>query len=441
MPIYDFITYFCNIIYIPVISSIWFIRVQKDTVLKKWMMFVILITSSVTSTMLNTMEILPRTLQSVLYPATIVCIVLFSSKDKFTNKIINLTIYYALMSIIDLFSYALIGLSPSIPPYIPIIVFSVLLTLSLYFSEQFIKSIRNKESNRKAWQFLLIPLSQCLILVAYGYTITIILSSHSEVVNSGKLLTGMPAVVITVSAVISLVADIIALKQYTRNLDLIHIESENRSLEYQNQLNLNYFNELKQNEDELRKIKHDINGCLEAMKEIIYTENNIDKAQQFFNELSSKLTKISTGFYCKNSLINAIIISKFKECSNQSISLNVEIILPDELNISDTDICRVLTNMLDNAIEANAKISDNRFIDLSIKDDDGYVYFSTRNSFDGNQFKGTTKSNEKEHGYGLKILREIASKYSGNYQTSAEGQILSSFIVLKNIKKQTNMSN
>ena len=242
----------------------------------------------------------------------------------------------------------------------------------------------------------------------------------------------MPAIILSAAVTLSLIADIIAFKQYVISLDMAQIETENKALEYQNHLNLNYFSELKENETELRKIKHDISGCLETMKEIIYTEKDTEKAQHFFDELSITLGNITTGFYCKNSLINAILISKSKICDKQGIRLNAEIKIPEMLNISDTDICRILVNMLDNAIEANEKEDKNKFIDLSIKENDGFIYLSTRNPFSGENIGSTTKENKKDHGYGLSILNDFAPKYNGYTKTAADKNVIFILIVLKN---------
>ena len=102
------------------------------------------------------------------------------------------------------------------------------------------------------------------------------------------------------------------------------------------------------------------------------------------------------------------------------------------LNISDTDICRILVNMLDNAIEANEKEDKNKFIDLSIKENDGFIYLSTRNPFSGENIGSTTKENKKDHGYGLSILNDFAQKYNGYTKTAADKNVIFILIVLKN---------
>ena len=428
----DLISCIFNMIIVPLISSVFFVRVQKDIRIKKWLIITVTVAVGSIVALLNSLEIIPRAFSTVLFQSLIICVALFTSRDRPLNKFINLIVYYIVMTLLDIFVYALTSFSPSTSGSILIILFALLLSLTLYFSEQFIKSFRDKKLSKKSFVFLLIPVSQAITYASFGFATITIFPRYAELLNKSNSLAGMPAIILSAAVTLSLIADIIAFKQYVISLDMAQIEAENKALEYQNQLNLNYFSELKENETELRKIKHDISGCLETMKEIIYTEKDTEKAQHFFDELSMTLGNITTGFYCKNSLINAIIISKSKICDKQGIRLSAEIKIPEALNISDTDICRILVNMLDNAIEANEKEDKNKFIDLSIKENDGFIYLSTLNPFSGENIGSTTKENKKEHGYGLRILNDIAQKYNGYTKTAADKNVIFILIVLKN---------
>lgn len=428
----DLISCIFNMFIVPLISSVFFVRVQKDIRIKKRLIITVTVAVGSIVALLNSLEIIPRTFSTVLFQSLIICVALFTSRDRPLNKFINLIVYYIVMTLLDIFVYALTSFSPSTSGSILIILFALLLSLTLYFSEQFIKSFRDKKLSKKSFVFLLIPVSQAITYASFGFATITIFPRYAELLNKSNSLAGMPAIILSAAVTLSLIADIIAFKQYVISLDMAQIEAENKALEYQNQLNLNYFSELKENETELRKIKHDISGCLETMKEIIYTEKDTEKAQHFFDELSMTLGNITTGFYCKNSLINAIIISKSKICDKQGIRLSAEIKIPEALNISDTDICRILVNMLDNAIEANEKEDKNKFIDLSIKENDGFIYLSTRNPFSGENIGSTTKENKKEHGYGLRILNDFAQKYDGYFKAESQSNTLSSLVVLKN---------
>ena len=430
----DIIYFVFNAIAFPAIALAFFVRVQNDFKIKKWLVFAIALPINILVTCLYLENYVPRIVTSIVFQIICFSVSLLLSRDKFWFKFSTLIVYEVITIIFDMLTYMVISnVSTSDYPYWIASVMCILaMTLSLYFSEQFIKSIKNKKFNKKSLSFLLIPVSQFITYYSIGIEFLVLFPRHDETLTNGKAFSGTASVILIASGLFALIADIIAFKQYIKSFDMVQIEAENKALEYQNQLNLNYFSELKENETELRKIKHDISGCLETMKEIIYTEKDTEKAQHFFDELSMTLGNITTGFYCKNSLINAIIISKSKICDKQGIRLSAEIKIPEALNISDTDFCRILVNMLDNAIEANEKEDKNKFIDLSIKENDGFIYLSTRNPFSGENIGSTTKENKKEHGYGLRILNDFAQKYDGYFKAESQSNTLSSLVVLKN---------
>lgn len=436
MSISDYINCFFNAIALPIIALTFFIRIQNDIKIKKHLVFVIAIPICIIVSYLYINEFISRVPLTIVFHGIIICTALFISKDRIINKIVNLIVYYVISMMLDLMSYMIFSNIPSIPYFLSASFFCIVLAMSLLFVEQFIKSFRNKKIDKKGLVFLLIPISQIISFYATGIEVFKLFPRHAELMEYSNTFSGVTSIIICFSILLSFAADIIAFKQYVKSIDTAQIEAENEALEYKNKLNTYYFNELKENETELRKIKHDISGCLETMKEIICTENNIERAQSFFDEMSQTLGNITTGFYCKNSLINAIIISKSKICNSNNISLDVKINIPEIINLSDMDICRALVNMLDNAIEANKKIDREKFINLSIKENDGFIYIHIKNPFNGESIGSTTKTNKKEHGYGLKILSDFAEKYDGYFKTEIENNIVSSLIVMKNERKQ-----
>lgn len=228
--------------------------------------------------------------------------------------------------------------------------------------------------------------------------------------------------------------DIWIFKQYAKSINAEKLKAENTILEEKNKLNYQYFSDLTENELELRKIKHDIGGALEIVKELIYEENDAKSAKHLFDELSETVQHIDTGYYCKNSLINAIVTNKSKICKKENINFDVAISVDENIGINDSDICRALLNMLDNSIEANMALegSIDRFVSLTIKNRDGYLYIKTENPcvvpvVD----KKTSKKNKAEHGFGLKILEQFAKDYNGMFTITNGENSVSSLLTLK----------
>lgn len=146
----DLISCIFNVIIVPLISSVFFVRVQKDIRIKKRLIITVTVAVGSIVTLLNSLEIIPRAFSTVLFQSLIICVALFTSRDRPLNKFINLIVYYIVMTLLDIFVYALTSFSPSTSGSILIIFFALLLSLTLYFSEQFIKSFRDKKLSKKA---------------------------------------------------------------------------------------------------------------------------------------------------------------------------------------------------------------------------------------------------------------------------------------------------
>lgn len=197
-----------------------------------------------------------------------------------------------------------------------------------------------------------------------------------------------------------------------------------------------------QNTQKLQKIRHDIKNHLANVKNLI-ANKDIDYAQQLLNEIICQTENISIGISqtSGNSIIDAIIAYKAAVCYNKEI--NIEYFLEElpELFIDLIDISSVISNLLDNAIEAAEK-TENPHIIIKILMCRQYLTIFVKNSYNEN-FRPviengnliTTKSDKSIHGYGMQIVNEIALKYDGNCQTQLDESYFITNVLLKNRKK------
>ena len=96
-------------------------------------------------------------------------------------------------------------------------------------------------------------------------------------------------------------------------------------------------------------------------------------------------------------------------------------VIPDELPFPETDLCSLLMNLLDNALEAAAKVtpSRDRFLTLRINLNTGYLAIVCKNSFTGELKKDrrgnllTIKEDALSHGFGYRQMKGITRKYNG----------------------------
>ncbi|CEO35584.1 two-component sensor histidine kinase [[Clostridium] sordellii] len=190
------------------------------------------------------------------------------------------------------------------------------------------------------------------------------------------------------------------------------LENQNLKLEY------SYYRELEENQKNVRKLNHDMNNHLSVIYSFLEYDN-LEGAKEYFNELSGKFN-VSNRVFCKNSIVNAVINSKYNLAIKNQIDCFFNIDIDEILPLEDIDICSIFSNTLDNAIEASLKLDDisKRKISLKARCDKGYFSFSICNNYNGiikfNKGKySSTKSDSSMHGFGLENVSEIVNKYSG----------------------------
>lgn len=356
-------------------------------------------------------------------------------KSSLFDRIFGIVLYFIILVPMEILAYSILQINMDINSKefaVASAALSFFLTCIVLFTVGSIIKIRSKNNfKRSTLLYLVIPASQ--ILVFYLLSFLFVNAYKQGDIWSNSLQRITPIVFIGIIT-LYIGTDIWIFKQYAKSINAEKLKAENTILEEKNKLNYQHFSDLTENELELRKIKHDIGGALEIVKELIYEENDAKSAKHLFDELSETVQHIDTGYYCKNSLINAIVTNKSKICKKENINFDVAISVDENIGINDSDICRALLNMLDNSIETNMALegSIDRFVSLTIKNRDGYLYIKTENPcvvpvVD----KKTSKKNKAEHGFGLKILEQFAKDYNGMFTITNGENSVSSLLTLK----------
>ncbi len=192
----------------------------------------------------------------------------------------------------------------------------------------------------------------------------------------------------------------------------VGMENYNLKLEY------SYYKELEENQLEIRKMRHDMNNHLSIINSFIKDEN-LQEATNYFNSLSDKL-QVSNREFCKNSIVNAVINTKYNLAIQNEIDCFINIDINKIIPIDDIDLCSIFANTLDNAIEASQKINDPSLRKITVKArcDKGYFSYSIINNIGANITVSTgiyltDKHDKKMHGYGIENVKDIVKKYNG----------------------------
>ena len=202
--------------------------------------------------------------------------------------------------------------------------------------------------------------------------------------------------------------------------------------------------ETKQNEEiinsthNLRNLKHDIANHISVLNRLIELNDN-EAALQYLTQINSSIEETSYTISTGITSIDCIMTSKLSTALNNNIAIEHQIHFPSIVNISDMDLCSLLGNLLDNAIEACCKLDeDKRKLQIEIKPYNNMLSIYMQNSSDGNYHYNpidgsllTTKNKEKnEHGIGLKRIIEIVEKYDGIIDINPEENTFSISILI-----------
>lgn len=171
-----------------------------------------------------------------------------------------------------------------------------------------------------------------------------------------------------------------------------------------------------QAEKEARQIRHDISNILTGVLGYLDKEEYARAKEYILKIKKEQLASIKVDAVSNNTAFNYIIAEKQKICDEEKIVFSYSVLV-NEWFISDVDICILLGNLLDNAIEAS-RGNDRKEIELYIMKNQGELEIKVENRIEvpvlvENTGPKTTKKDKKNHGFGMGSVENIVEKYQG----------------------------
>ena len=205
-------------------------------------------------------------------------------------------------------------------------------------------------------------------------------------------------------------------------------------LEMMNQYYEQDLNASKNRYDQISMMKHDMRNTLLVLDNLV-REERTEEARHFLGEQVERIDKIYQVVKTDNHLVNAILNQKLSEAKEKGIDVRC-VILTSFQGIENKDICNLFGNLLDNAIEANEKVTNDAWLELILEGDKQEMEIICRNSTQGNleirqnQLPATRKD-KRFHGYGVRIIREIVEKYQGEVSYISGDKEIEASVTLK----------
>jgi len=203
------------------------------------------------------------------------------------------------------------------------------------------------------------------------------------------------------------------------------IENELSSLNRKRQVELKYYELASHNVEQMRAVRHDFGNQLQVIYQMLSDGVAQDEVKNLLDESYKNLRAQTLIRYCDNQIVNAVLVTKIASANLLNIKVECETSIPEELGITQLDLCSIFGNLLDNAIEACEKMTDfskedsrSRFIHVKSGILGGYLAVKVRNTFANpplikNGQIVTNKKDKTKHGLGLKLVEQIAKKYEG----------------------------
>ena len=175
-----------------------------------------------------------------------------------------------------------------------------------------------------------------------------------------------------------------------------------------------YYQGLRQQETQVRRLRHDLRNHLTVIRGLL--ENGDEQgAVGYLDQIAGSPALRGTKRLCENEAANAVLTAKAEDMERDEIAGDFAVSLPAELPVADMDLCALLGNALDNAIEGT-RGGGAREVTVRCKADKGLFMLRVANTL-GGEVKpdlATTKADRDAHGFGIPGMREIAERYGGS---------------------------
>lgn len=253
--------------------------------------------------------------------------------------------------------------------------------------------------------------------------------------------------IVPVLLILCLFSILYSIKLYQEMLTLNEERNRRAVLEKQVVSMEEHARELERLYSGVRSMKHDMKNQLAVLGNLIMRQDGGEELPGYLEQLNRTLGKLDLPFQTGNTVVDSLLSTKYHEACEKLPEIRFEagdLIFPKECRIQPTDLCIILGNALDNAIEACERLQgDSGQNDCYIRLYSGYrqemLLLTVENSFNGelkvgrdSAFPSTTKPDSEAHGIGMHNIKAAAQRYRGGVSWKAEEGEFALTVMLNN---------
>ena len=331
----------------------------------------------------------------------------------FVQSIVTITDYIVIMILAKIYGdiTTLGGASSLIGRLILIlsrlILFAILIVISRISSKKR-NNVTADMSNKEWIQFLIFPIfTICAVMLMVN---SVMKSYHSDIVP-----------VYYIIAIGLIVLNLVVFHLISEILEHSRKMKEAQILRQQSIGQVGLYNSMRENYNIQRQRTHEYKNQIVCM-DMLMKKKDYSKLEDYIGNISDKLDAQLDMVDTNNDVVNAILNAKYYEAIKNDVLFVLKINDLSDIKVSDEDIVTILSNLLDNAIEA-AKQCDvgKRTVKIKLLSEDDVLSIAVTNAYktepmlteDG--YIRTTKNNKEEHGWGIRNIVATLEKYDAEY--------------------------
>ncbi|WP_099469667.1 sensor histidine kinase [Konateibacter massiliensis] len=261
----------------------------------------------------------------------------------------------------------------------------------------------------------------CLFLG--GVPLFYYLFDYVTAIYTDVLYSGVEWAVQFMPSTISVFYFVFVILYYAETQKQASLQREKDMLDAQFRLAQTEFASLRQLQQNAASYRHDMRHHF-ALLQGLASKEHIEGIKEYLRTAQSDMDAITPLRFCENETVNLILSAFAAKAKQADIMLTVEAKLPDLLPFSDTELCSLLSNALENAIQATKKINDGnkRYIMLRVYSKNNKLCIDIRNRYQTEPtfHQGLPVSTEQGHGFGTKSMAHIVEKHGGVFQFSVK---------------------
>ncbi len=203
-----------------------------------------------------------------------------------------------------------------------------------------------------------------------------------------------------------------------------------RVAEFENEIMQKYYEEVESMYTKMRGWRHDYRHHIQTMK-VHAKKGEYQAIDEYLDMLDDDLTNVETVVRTGNRMADAILNSKLTLAKEKEINIKADAKIPVSLTISELDLCIIIGNLLDNAIDACLELpAPKRLIRIYMEMKGNFLYFSLINTAGGTKKTSFKTTKGAGHGLGIGRIDSIVKKYGGFIKRASEDESFSTEILL-----------